>query len=327
MRASLCRGWGVLVGGVLVISIAPSVAIARPIVSMRAKAVHLPRASHAKGSRIGAAVEASYTIRGTEVGGLLPSPLEVVNLSLPRGTVLHSRGFPVCPATRRGAHACPRKSRAGGVGSLESVAPLGANLIPEPATLQAFFAPGGGLEFWTVGSRPLKLRLILATGHFERQDPSFGPTLTTALTPIATVPGGPDASVRAIALKLGATHKGKGGGIVSYINLPKRCPRPGYSVASELTFQNGERATVAASPFVPSIVRLHHRKLGQRHDPRQIRQRHGLCRRGRRCRLRRWPRRLPLRGSRQRRAVRRTAGRQAARRSRPGPARRRARRR
>lgn len=148
--------------------------------------------------------------------------------------------------TKRGPHACPRKSRAGGVSSVEWATALGANLIPEAATLQAFFAPGGGLEFWTVGSSPLELRLILATGHFERQDPSFGPTLTTALTPIETVPGAPDASLREVSLKLGATHKKKGGRIVSYINLPKRCPRPGYSVASELTFQNGERATVAA---------------------------------------------------------------------------------
>jgi len=246
MRTRLFRGCGVLLGSALVISVAPPVALARPMVTMRAKAVHLPRASRANGSRIGVAVEASYTIRGTEVGGLLPSPLEGVNLSLPRGTVLQSRGFAVCPAGKRGPHACPRKSRAGGVGSVESVTALGANLIPEAATLQAFFAPGGGLEFWTVGSSPLELRLILATGHFERQDPSFGPTLTTALTPIETVPGASDASLREISLKLGATHKKKGGRIVSYINLPKRCPRPGYSVASELTFQNGERATVAA---------------------------------------------------------------------------------
>ncbi len=132
------------------------------------------------------------------------------------------------------------------VGSVESDAAFGAELIREPATLQAFFAPGGGLEFWMAGGRPATLKLILATGRFARPAPSFGPTLTTALGPIETVPGAPDASITAISLRLGATYKKNGGEAVSYVDFPRNCPRGGYRVESDLIFQDGERANVTA---------------------------------------------------------------------------------
>jgi hypothetical protein len=53
--------------------------------------------------------------------------------------------------------------------------------------------------------------------------------------PVATVPGAPLASVRRIRIKSGAAIR-RGRSILSYGYLPRRCPRGGFPVKTEVTF-------------------------------------------------------------------------------------------
>jgi len=71
-------------------------AAALPTVKFKAKAVPIkgfPHTGNILGA--GAAIQAEYTIIGTEYGGF-PPPLIGVNFYLPKGTVLHRSGFPTC---------------------------------------------------------------------------------------------------------------------------------------------------------------------------------------------------------------------------------------
>ncbi|HXD53485.1 MAG TPA: hypothetical protein VN618_01900, partial [Solirubrobacteraceae bacterium] len=85
-RASSC----VAVLGLAVFALAlPGAASAAPKVTFKAKAVPIPGFPHTGNIfGAGAAVEAEYTISGTEYGGF-PPPLTHVNFYLPAGTKLH----------------------------------------------------------------------------------------------------------------------------------------------------------------------------------------------------------------------------------------------
>ena len=49
------------------------------------------------------------------------------------------------------------------------------------------------------------------------------------------MPGAPLASTKTINIKVGAAFK-KGKKLVSYITVPKKCPKGGFPLKSELTF-------------------------------------------------------------------------------------------
>ena len=104
------------------------------------------------------------TISGTEYGGFPPPPIGV-NVYLPKGTVLHPSGFPTCPValSNRPAPvptACPKGSQAGPVGVVHGEVAFGSKIVPETATLESFYASGGGLEFFTFGHEPTILEVI-----------------------------------------------------------------------------------------------------------------------------------------------------------------------
>ena len=134
----------------------PPLAAAVPTVTVKAKIVPIkgfPGTGNILGA--GAAVESQVTISGTEYGGF-PPPLIGVNVFLPKGTVLHPSGFPVCkPQTLEpvgeGPKGCPKGSSAGPVGKATGVVAFGSEVVPETVTIEPFYAPGGGLEFFTFG--------------------------------------------------------------------------------------------------------------------------------------------------------------------------------
>src|ERR1700675_3079501 len=75
----------------------PAVASAAPTVTFKAKAVPIAGFPHTGNIRgAGAADQAEYTIAGTEYLGS-PPPIIGVNVFLPKGTKLHTTGFPTCP--------------------------------------------------------------------------------------------------------------------------------------------------------------------------------------------------------------------------------------
>jgi len=217
----------------------PSFAVATPVVTFKAKAVPIagfPHTGNLKGA--GAAVQAEYTISGTEYGGY-PAPVTGINFYLPKGVVLHPAGFPTCPLstlepTGQGPKACPKGSRAGPVGVVHGQVAFGTKIVPETASLESFYAPGGGLEFFTYGHEPTILEII-SKAHYINAGGLYSHTLISEVPLVETVPGAQDASITSISVKVGSAIKSHGKTIY-YGKLPYKCPKGGFPVKTEVKF-------------------------------------------------------------------------------------------
>ena len=222
----------------------PAVASATPTVKFKAVAVPIPGFPHT-GNILGAgaAVHAEYKIEGTEYGGF-PPPIIGVNFYLPAGTKLHTTGFPTCAKTvleQTGPSGCKKSSEAGPIGTVLGIVSFGSERVEETSTLQSFYAPGGGLEFFTNGHSPVSLE-ILSAGHYVHLSGGggFGPELITEVPLVSTVPGAPYASVKSIDVKAGSAYKSHGKTIY-YGRVPKKCPKGGFPIKTEVIFaENGE---------------------------------------------------------------------------------------
>jgi len=217
----------------------PVVASAAPVVTLKEKAVPIPGFPHT-GNILGAGAGGNFewTIKGTEYGGF-PPPLIGVSVFLPAGTKLHPQGFAICsPAALEklgtaaiGTSACPSKSKITTAGGANGVVAFGSTRVPEHVTVQGFFAPGGNLQFYTKGSEPAAFEFI-SPAHVIN---SSAPETITTVPLVETVPGAPDASTESINVTTGGAYK-KGKTTVYYATLPKKCPKGGFPVKSELTF-------------------------------------------------------------------------------------------
>src|SRR5438477_4934341 len=157
---------------------APAVTIAEeapteipmPTVNVKARAVPIPGfpgTGNFYGK--GADVEATLEIEGSGYGATAqnpkgsPPPISAVNVYLPKGVKLHPSGFASCTeATLKnvGPSGCPKKSIASALGSVLGEVTFGSERVPELASLQAFFGPGGGLLFYTSGHSPVSLEVV-----------------------------------------------------------------------------------------------------------------------------------------------------------------------
>jgi hypothetical protein len=241
----------------------PAAAGAAPNVTLKVKIVPVPvNPSAAKsptypgtGSILGAgaAVEAEYQISGTEYGGF-PLPLKQVTFFLPAGAKLHTQGFVKCPEATLQAHEvqkCPAKSIASPKGSVSGVVSFGNTRVHETLTLQAFFA-AKGLAFFAEGTSPASIE-ILTLGSFAPASGLFSQKFVGEVPLVATVPGAPYASVETIKVKVGAAIK-QGKKLISYGTVPKKCPKGGFKIKSELTFGATEGPTgetVSVNTTVP----------------------------------------------------------------------------
>lgn len=233
-RASTCLA----LLGLAVLSLT-GVAAAAPTVSLVAKAVPIP-GFPGTGNILGAgaAVEAKYTIKGTESTGGVPSQITHVNFFLPAGAKINQTGFVTCPTgtlENIGPSGCPKKSQASPIGTAGVVDPIGGELVKENATLQAFFRPGGGLQFYANAASPISAQLLVAKGPIMNAKAPYGPELNAAVELVQSVPGAPPVSTESINIKVGAAYK-KGKKTISYGTLPKKCPKGGFPVKSEITF-------------------------------------------------------------------------------------------
>lgn len=191
----------------------------------------------------GALIEGTAKVTGTEYGGS-PPPLTGIRVYAPPGTVLRPQGFATCAPSvleRDGPAQCPKRSAAGPKGSAVGTVSFGGERVPETVSVQPFFAPGGGETAFIDGTTPVLVE-ILATAHMvASSSPPFGPEFTGAIPLIETVPGALDASFQEGTVSVGAAYR-HGGRVVSYITLPKRCPRPGWPTKLELDFLGGAEA-------------------------------------------------------------------------------------
>jgi hypothetical protein len=222
------------------------VASAAPTVTLKVAAVPIP-GFPGTGDILGAgaALEVQGTISGSEYGGF-PPPLTEIKFYAPAGAKLHPQGFVTCAPSvidASGPEACPKQSAAGPKGSAGGVVSFGTERVHETVSVQPFFAPGGNLEFFVDGTTPVSLE-ILGTGHTVIAAPPFGVEFLGEVPLIETVPGALDASAEEGTIKLGAAHK-QGKKTISYITIPKKCPKGGFSVKAELSFLGGATAQAA----------------------------------------------------------------------------------
>jgi hypothetical protein len=229
----------------------PAVASAAPTVTLVAKAVPIPKPGGGTfpgtGNILGAgtAIEFKATIKGTESTGGVPSQVTGVTVYSPAGTKVNQAGFVTCPpATLEniGPSGCPKKSQASPIGSAGVVDPIGGELVKETATVQAFFAPGGGLQFYANAASPISAQLLVATGNYSQASAPYGLKFTSSVKIVESVPGAPPVSTESINLEVGAAFK-KGKKTVSYFTVPKKCPKGGFPLKTEITFATGETST------------------------------------------------------------------------------------
>ena len=241
--------WLVLLAAVCLAAPAPALAeedIPAPSLNVKAAAVPIPGFPgtgnfYGKGAAIEGTVEISgsgYGVTAQNPKGS-PPPISAVNVYLPKGVKLHPSGFGICNEAalkNSGARGCPRNSRASAIGSVLGEVTFGSERVPEEATLQSFFAPGGGVLFFVQGSTPVSLEVI-STGKWVRSSGKYSWELKTLVPPVPTVPGAPLASASRIHLKAGAAFR-KHGKVTSYGTVPKKgeCPKGGFFGKLEITF-------------------------------------------------------------------------------------------
>ncbi len=202
----------------------------------------------------GAALQINATATGTESVGGVVSQLRKVVVYLPKGVTVNSKPFGSCTAAMlesRGPAGCPKSSVASPVGSAGVVDPIAGELITETATLQAFFAPGGGLNFYANAAAPISAQIVVP-GHYQRAPAPYGLMFTTNVPLVESVPGAPPVSTTSINLKVGAAIR-KGKKTYYYGRVPTTCPRGGFVGKFEATFQTGE--TVTHTVTVPCPTR------------------------------------------------------------------------
>ncbi len=230
---------------------APTMAQATPtITAFKIEAVPI-QGFAGTGDMLGAAaaVEGQLTIAGSEYSGD-PLPLTGMKFYAPAGAKLHAQGFATCAPSvieQSGPMKCPKGSAAGPKGAVTGVVSFGGERVPETASLQPFFAPGGKLEVFLDGTTPTLLEILGAASVISAAPP-FGLEFTGEIPLIETVPEAPDASFLHGSIRVGAARR-QGNRTISYITLPQRCPKGGWPTKIGLSFLGG--GTAEASYEMP----------------------------------------------------------------------------
>jgi hypothetical protein len=239
-RACVCLGSAIAAA---VLGATP--AAAAPVVTARAKIVPIagfPKTGPILGA--GAALQVDATATGTESVGGVVSQLRKVVVYLPKGVTVNSAPFATCSAStleNQGPQGCPKNSIASPVGGAGVVDPIANELVTETATLQAFFAPGGGLNFYANAAAPISAQIVVQ-GHYRKAPAPYGLMFTTEIPLVDSVPGAPPVSTTSINLKVGAAIR-KGKKTYYYGKVPLTCPRGGFVGKFEATFETGETVT------------------------------------------------------------------------------------
>ena len=251
----------------------PASALAAPTVTVQVKILPIlknnanPKSGHwpHTGNFLGApaSLEMKLVDKGTEYGGF-PAPIRKVVAWLPKGTGIHTSGFPTCPISKLKNHEpekcpkgslaspaghapqsapekCPAPPLAGGAGEACGVVSLGGQRVHESVKLQAYFAPGGGLNFFiegvtpTVIEEPFTVQFQPASGQFSRKAVANVPL-------IETLPGAPAAVAESTTVTIGAARMVKGK-LISLGTVPRKCPKGGFPGKAEVWFGAGSEST------------------------------------------------------------------------------------
>lgn len=207
-----------------------------------------------------ASLETRFVITGSEYGGF-PAPLRQVAVWLPKGTGIHTAGFPTCAlsvlqnkepekcpkgslaspaghAPESAPESCPPPSRlAGGASEGCGVVSFGGTRVHEAVKVQAYFAPGGGLNFYLEGVTPTSIEIPFG-GKFQPASGMFSRKFVTPVPLIETVPGAAFGSSESASVTIGAAIK-KGKKLISLGTIPRKCPKGGFPGRGEMWFGAG----------------------------------------------------------------------------------------
>jgi hypothetical protein len=192
----------------------------------------------------------------------VPSPITHVNVYGPPGVTLDLRGTGTCSEATLvniGPQRCPANSRAG-FGGGEGVYELGHEIINEKFTLDFFLGdnrPGHTvLLIYLNGSTPVSIQLVFTAPVINSPKP-YGLGFSLNVPIIKVLPEASDASAKSSFLTLGAknvayfrtVHGKRRLFHVRGIITPKSCPKGGWPVASQFTFEDG--STVTSTSKIP----------------------------------------------------------------------------
>ncbi len=194
--------------------------------------------------------------------GPVPSPITHVNVLGPAGVTLNLEGTGTCTVEKLenlGPQGCPTDSKAG-FGGGEGIYELAKELVKEPFTLDFFLSDNqpGHVEMliFLKGSKPVSIEKVFPARVIQRPRP-YGLGFSVEVPLIKVLPEASDASATSSFITLGAKNVAYYRNVhgkrklfhVKGIILPRHCPRGGWPVASEFTFQDG--STVTAKRTIP----------------------------------------------------------------------------
>ena len=192
----------------------------------------------------------------------VPSPITHVNVYGPAGVTLDLKGTGVCTAETLeniGPEGCPADSKAG-FGGGEGIYELAHEIIEEEFTLDFFLGdnrPGHTeLLIYLNGSTPVSIQLVFNAPVITGPKP-YGLGFSLNVPIIKVLPEASDASAKSSFLTLGAKNvayfkKVKGKRKLFHVKgiiTPKSCPKGGWPVASQFSFQDG--STVTSKSTIP----------------------------------------------------------------------------
>jgi hypothetical protein len=202
----------------------------------------------------------SATIHSTNLP--VPSPIMHVNVYGPAGVTLNLQGTGVCAAEileNVGPPGCPADSKAG-FGGGEGAYEIAKEIVNEKFTLDFFLGdnqPGHTvLLIYLNGSSPVSIQLVFTAPVINSPKP-YGLGFSLNVPIIKVLPEASDASAISSFLTLGAKNVAYYKAVhgkrklfhVKGIITPKTCPRGGWPVASQFSFQDG--STVLSTSKIP----------------------------------------------------------------------------
>lgn len=202
----------------------------------------------------------SATIGSTNLP--VPSPITHVNVYGPPGVTLDLQGTGTCTEAillNIGPRGCPADSKAG-FGGGEGAYEIAKEIINEKYTLDFFLGdnrPGHTvLLIYLNGSSPVSIQLVFTAPVIVGPKP-YGLGFSLNVPIIKVLPEASDASAITSFLTLGAknvayykrVHGKRKLFHVKGIITPKSCPRGGWQVASQFSFQDG--STVMSTSKIP----------------------------------------------------------------------------
>jgi len=207
----------------------------------------------------GARTAATFGVHLSAPGGI-PAPLRKLTILIPGGLGGSTIEWPTTAGcsratlVRRGAHGCPARSQMGS-GSAQIAWREGGRTVTEKAKLWEFVGPTDGpyeLQILGEGTTPIRRRVV-STVSLAAISGTYSASLETAIPPIPTRPGEPNASIVSFSITTGNAKQprfaGKGlyGGMGLFVPTP--CPAGGYPWLAELGYEGG--ATQQGTTAIP----------------------------------------------------------------------------